>query len=75
MTTYTAHEIETIGGTTLTPGTTYDWTTLALIGWTKGDGSGHEGYVLDAYFDRDGKYKGVDRNGIEPIVAVIDERI
>jgi hypothetical protein len=38
-----------------------------LIGWTVGDGSGHEGYNVADYFDQDGNYLGPDEHGIEPI--------
>ena len=37
-----------------------------LVGWTEGDGSGHEGYQPEDYFD-DGRYLGPDHHGIEPI--------
>jgi hypothetical protein len=35
-------------------------------GWTVGDGSGHEGYAVEHYFDAAGKYLGPDAHGIEP---------
>ena len=54
--------------TTLTPGTRYDVDTLTLLGWTEGDGSGHEGYHVADYFAPDGAYLGPDQHGIEPIV-------
>lgn len=38
------------------------------IGWTPGDGSGHEGYNVADYF-RDGKYLGPDEHGIEPVFS------
>ncbi len=53
----------------LTAGTRYDVEHLTLLGWTDGDGSGHEGYHLFAYF-RDGVYLGPDPHGIEPLVDV-----
>jgi hypothetical protein len=37
------------------------------VGWTEGDGSGHEGYNVADYFDFQGRYKGPDEHGIEPI--------
>ena len=37
-----------------------------VIGWTEGDGSGHEGYNVADYFC-DEKYLGPDTHGIEPI--------
>lgn len=37
-----------------------------VIGWTIGDGSGHEGYNVSDYF-KGGKYLGPDSHGIEPI--------
>lgn len=37
------------------------------VGWTVGDGSGHEGYNVSDYFSADGKYLGADEHGIEPI--------
>lgn len=58
-------------------GQIYSVESLKLVGWTQGDGSGSEGYVLSAYFDADGRYLGPDNCGIEPIVeaAEIDEEI
>lgn len=41
---------------------------LTLTGWTAGDGSGHEGYDPNCYFDG-GAYRGQDVCGIEPIFA------
>ncbi len=39
-----------------------------VIGWTVGDGSGHEGYHVEDYFDpTTGEYLGPDAHGIEPI--------
>jgi hypothetical protein len=40
--------------------------TAPVIGWTEGDGSGHDGYHVADYF-RDGRYLGPDEHGIEPI--------
>lgn len=37
------------------------------IGWTEGDGTGHEGYNAADYFNSRGQYKGPDEHGIEPI--------
>ena len=47
-------------------GRVYDPQRLRLFGWTKGDGSGHKGYSVKRYF-ADGRYKGPDQHGIEPI--------
>lgn len=52
---------------TLTTGQQYDTDRLALMGWTAGDGTGHEGYSCWDYFDAEGRYKGPDQHGIEPI--------
>lgn len=52
---------------TLNKGQKYDATTLRLVGWTEGDGSGSEGYQAEYYFDADGRYIGADEYGIEPI--------
>ena len=38
-----------------------------FVGWTIGDGSGHEGYNVDDFFDAHGNYLGPDEHGIEPI--------
>lgn len=40
-----------------------------FVGWTRGDGSGHNGYNVYYYFDDDGCYLGPDEYGIEPIFA------
>jgi hypothetical protein len=37
------------------------------VGWTHGDGSGHEGYNAADYFDSVDRYLGPDAHGIEPI--------
>lgn len=58
--------------TKLEQGKQYDLSTLQLIGWTEGDGSGSEGYTLADYFDADGTYRGADVCGIEPIVATTE---
>ncbi len=50
----------------LDTGKIYDLDNLALIGWTDGNGSGHEGYNIADYFDHNGEYLGPDQNGIEP---------
>lgn len=50
---------------TLTLGQRNDATALQCIGWTEGDGTGHEGYQWQDYF-RDGVYLGPDEHGIEP---------
>jgi len=39
---------------------------LDYEGWTRGDGSGHEGYAGGDYF-AGGRYLGPDPHGIEPI--------
>ena len=44
-----------------------------LVGWTKGDGSGHEGYAVEHYYDDEGRYLGPDSHGIEPIFADEEE--
>lgn len=49
-------------------GEIYDVTQLEIIGWTCGDGSGHNGYNLFDYFDATGQYLGADQYGIEPTV-------
>jgi hypothetical protein len=57
------------GGTNviLVPGQRYTTEELTLVGWTTGDGSGHEGYSCWSYFGADGRYLGPDGHGIEPI--------
>jgi hypothetical protein len=57
---------------TLTPGVTYDVASLVLVGWTEGDGTGHEGYALAYYFDAAGRYLGPDGHGIEPCIERTD---
>jgi len=52
----------------LVKGQKYDVSTLRVIGWTEGDGSGHEGYSHLDYFESDGTYRGADQHGIEPIL-------
>jgi hypothetical protein len=51
---------------TLTLGKRYNTGALTCIGWTGGDGSGHDGYDCWAYF-ADGVYLGPDEYGIEPL--------
>lgn len=51
---------------TLTKGELIEYRGLKLIGWTEGDGSGHEGYNFADYF-LNGVYQGPDEHGIEPI--------
>ena len=58
---------------TLSKGQTYDATTLRLIGWTAGNGTGSDGYQPEYYFDEDGKYLGADSDGIEPIFEDVTE--
>lgn len=58
----------TTNETKLTKGQVYDVGSLRCIGWTDGDGSGHEGYHWQDYFAADGRYLGADEHGIEPIV-------
>ena len=53
----------------LTKGTKYDASKLTCIGWTEGDGSGHDGYNVSDYFTSDGIYLGLDECGIEPVFA------
>lgn len=43
------------------------------IGWTKGDGTGNEGYNVADYFDSRGQYLGPDEHGIEPIFREMTE--
>lgn len=45
----------------------YDLSDLVHVGWTRGDGSGHDGYRWWEWFDRDGFYTGPDEHDIEPI--------
>lgn len=52
----------------LVKGQKYDVAALKCVGWTQGDGSGHEGYRFSDYFDADGTYRGADTSGIEPVV-------
>jgi hypothetical protein len=54
--------------TTLTRGQQYDTDRIELVSWTRGDGTGAEGYSVWDYFDSDGTYRGPDKHGIEPIV-------
>lgn len=42
-------------------------------GWTEGDGSGHEGYQVADYFDRNGRYLGPDCHGVEPTFREMNE--
>ena len=43
------------------------------IGWTEGDGTGHDGYNVADYFDSRGCYRGPDAHGIEPIFREMSE--
>ena len=52
---------------TLTKGSVYNVETLRAVGWTAGDGTGHEGYNVSDYFSVDGTYLGADECGIEPL--------
>lgn len=52
----------------LTKGQRYAMESPRLVGWTDGDGTGHECYTLAEYFDPHGVYLGADQHGIEPIV-------
>jgi hypothetical protein len=54
----------------LTIGQSYDRKTLAVIGWTDGDGSSSDGYNVSDYFDRHGAYLGPDQHGIEPLFSL-----
>lgn len=59
--------------TTLTPQHRYEDVDVLLMqftGWTEGDGTGHEGYRVEDFFEADGTYRGPDASGIEPMVAV-----
>lgn len=51
----------------LTKGQKYDESVMTWIGWSDGDGSGHDGYNVGDYFEADGTYRGADENGIEPL--------
>jgi len=51
----------------LTTANEYDTSLLKFVGWTDGDGTGHEGYSAHDYFGPDGAYLGADEHGIEPI--------
>ena len=51
----------------LSKGQKYDPSTLTLVGWTEGNGSGSDGYQPEYYFDQEGRYLGPDQDGIEPI--------
>lgn len=53
--------------TTLVTGEEYAVDKLDWLGWTKGDGTGTEGYEVAYYLDRDGTYRGPDQHGIEPL--------
>ena len=54
----------------LIPGKRYNVDDLAdrmlRVSWTRGDGSGSEGYHWSSYFSEDGTYLGPDQHGIEP---------
>lgn len=39
----------------------------SFAGWSRGDGTGHEGYRVEDYFSPDGTYLGPDKHGIEPL--------
>ncbi len=60
----------------LTQGTKYDRSELKLTGWTSPDPKDSapdvvEGYHVDYYFDSEGRYKGADEFGVEPIFESI----
>ena len=57
----------------LNKGRKYDVGGIHFVGWTDGDGSGHEGYNVYDYFV-DGVYQGPDAHGIEPIARTADPR-
>lgn len=54
--------------TELKTGVRYDLSSLCLIGWTDGDGTGTEGYTVTEFFDDDGTYRGPDQHGYAPII-------
>jgi len=59
-------------GYTLDENETYDLDDWTHIGWTEGDGTGHEGYDHLEYFaggQAGGRYLGPDKHGIEPVFA------
>ena len=60
---------------TLIAGNIYDVTTLEHVGWTGGDGTGHDGYSAGDYFDPHGRYLGPDAHGIEPTFSAQEYRI
>lgn len=53
----------------LETGQKYSIAHLRFEGWTRGDGSGHDGYRFADYFGRDGTYLGPDEHGIEPMAS------
>lgn len=53
---------------TLITGSTYNVANLKFQGWN--DGQDHEGYEFTHYFTLEGKYKGLDQHGIEPLFEI-----
>jgi hypothetical protein len=52
----------------LKPGNIYNWQAMTFLGWkTERLGSAY-GYHLEDYFNSEGRYKGPDEYGIEPIL-------
>jgi hypothetical protein len=45
---------------------------MRFTGWTEGDGTGHDGYLVEYYFTPTGVYLGPDKNGIEPEFETIE---
>jgi hypothetical protein len=59
--------------TTPTAGNTYNLSSLKFVGWSDGDGTGHDGYAVEYYFDARGCYLGPDEHGIEPMFETLLE--
>lgn len=53
-------------GRKLTAGQIYDLKELVFVGWSD---CVVDGYLVDNYFDADGRYLGPDAYGIEPLFA------
>ena len=60
-------------GRTCTEGDSYDLSTLTLLDWSPGDGTGTAGYNCWDYFDSDGVYRGPDQHGIEPVFSILED--
>ncbi len=57
---------------TLERGVRYELDLLDLVGWDAPKGSDLSGYDLASYFTSDGRYKGADMHGVEPVVEVVE---